>query len=110
MYKLFVLDYDGTYNNEDEGSYGVEPSVYLIKIPENDFSFECKDTMFLISDIADQASDSFNLGESDDCIGDIFELLLKKEGIEFQNVGHLHITFGERKNDYLEDKIWTHVI
>ena len=31
MYKLFVLDFDGTYDNEEQDDYGVVPSVYLIK-------------------------------------------------------------------------------
>lgn len=105
MYKLFILDYDGTYNNEEEGGYGVEPSVYLIKIPENDLSIEYIDTMKLIRNLADRASYEFHTSESDDCIGDIFESLLKENGIEFQNVGSLHIPFEERQEDYLADYI-----
>ena len=105
MYKLFVLDYDGTYDNEDEGGYGVEPSAYLIKIPENDLSIEFINTMELIRNLADRVSYEFHISESDDCIGDIFESLLKENEIEFQNVGSLHIPFDERQIDYLADDI-----
>ena len=92
---LFVLDFDGIYDNEEEGSYGVEPLVYLV--PE-----------YRISEVtvsARKASEDFHDDENGMCIGDLFEDELKARGIEFQQVGSLHIPFEERQEDYLADYI-----
>lgn len=32
VWTLFVLDFDGTYDNEEPDSAGVQPSVYLIPL------------------------------------------------------------------------------
>ena len=92
---LFVLDFDGTYDFEEEGSYGVEPLVYLV--PE--------DKRFEVRMAAMNASKDFHDDESGMCIGDLFEDELEAKGIEFQQVGSLHITFEERQEDYLADYI-----
>lgn len=90
---LFILDFDGTYDNEDEDSYGVEPLVYLIPF----------DKQIEVERIADAAHDKFHMNndESDMCIGDLFEEGLEAQRIEFQQVGSLHIPFEERQEDYL---------
>lgn len=94
---LFVLDFDGTYDNEEEGGYGVTPSVYLIPL----------DKQIEVERIAYAASKEFNenVDESGECIGDLFERRLKSKGIEFQLVGGLDIPFEERETDYLADYI-----
>ena len=92
---LFVLDFDGTYDFEEEGSYGVEPLVYLV--PE--------DRMFEVTVAARKAGEDFHDDESGMCIGDLFEDKLEAKGIEFQQVGSLHIPFEERQEDYLADYI-----
>lgn len=94
---LFVLDFDGTYDNEEEGDYGVEPLVYLIPL----------DKQIEVERIAYAASKEFNENAdgSDMCIGDLFEAELEAKGIEFQQVGSLHIPFHERETDYLADYI-----
>lgn len=94
---LFVLDFDGTYDNMEEEDYGVEPLVYLIPL----------DKQIEVERIADAAHDEFhaNDNESDMCIGDLFEAELEAQGIEFQQVGSLHIPFEERQEDYLADYI-----
>lgn len=92
---LFVLDFDGTYDFEEEGSYGVEPLVYLV--PE--------DRMFEIELAAIKASKNFHNDENEMCIGDLFEEELEAKGIEFQQVGSLHIPFEERQENYLADYI-----
>ena len=92
---LFVLDFDGIYDNEEEGSYGVEPSVYLVP----------NSRMFEIRMAASQAGEDFFKDENEMCIGDLFEDELKARGIEFQQVGSLHIPFEERQEDYLADYI-----
>lgn len=96
---LFVLDFDGTYDFEEEGSYGVEPLVYLIPL----------DKQIEVERIADAAHNEFhmNADRSDMCmcIGDLFEEGLRAQGIEFQQVGSLHIPFEERQDEYLTDHI-----
>ena len=94
---LFVLDFDGTYDNEEEGDYGVEPLVYLIPL----------DRQIEVERIAYAASKEFNENAdgSDMCIGDLFEEGLEAKGIEFQQVGSLHIPYYERETDYLADYI-----
>lgn len=94
---LFVLDFDGTYDNEDEEGYGVEPLVYLIPL----------DKQIEVERIAYAASKEFNenADESDMCIGDLFEEELEAKGIKFHQVGSLHIPYYERETDYLADYI-----
>ena len=94
---LFVLDFDGTYDNEYDEGYGVEPLVYLIPL----------DKQIEVERIADAAHNEFhtNDDESDMCIGDLFEEGLEAQGIEFQQVGSLHIPFKERQDEYLADHI-----
>lgn len=96
-YTFFVLDFDGTYDLEDPEDYGVEPSVYFI--PE--------DKVDQVTKIAHNAHNEFhdNEDENDMCIGDLFEVALKENGINFQLVGSLHIPFGEREKDYLAYRI-----
>lgn len=92
---LFVLDFDGTYDFEEEGSYGVEPLVYLV--PENRIA----ETEWA----AIKASEDFHDEESGMCIGDLFEELLEQNGVEFQLVGSLHIPFEERQCDYIRNVV-----
>lgn len=93
---LFVLDFDGTYDNEDEEGYGVEPLVYLIPL----------DRQLDVERIAYAASKYFSENtDSDMCIGDLFESELEAKGIEFQQVGSLHIPYYERETDYIADYI-----
>lgn len=94
---LFVLDFDGTYDNEYNEGYGVEPLVYLIPFDEREE----------VERIADAAHDEFHTNDdgSDMCIGDLFEEGLRAQGIEFQQVGSLHIPFEERQDEYLTDHI-----
>lgn len=96
MYTLFVLDYDGTYSLEKDESYGVESVVYLIKSEEQ----------YEVEQAARKAHDNFH--EDEDgmfAIGDCFKQILEAEGLFSQEVGSLHIPFGERQEDYLEDYI-----
>lgn len=96
-YTFFVLDFDGTYSNEDPEDYGVEPSVYFIP----------KDKIEEVTNIAHKVHNEFhdNEDENDMCIGDLFEAVLKENGIKFQLVGSLHVTSGERMFNYLADNI-----
>lgn len=96
MYTFLVVDFDGTYNTEPDGSYEVEPLVYLIK----------EEDQLRSEQLARKASETFNDIESDDWdipIGDLFERYMEKEDIFFQLIGELKIPFGERQIDYLPD-------
>ena len=92
---LFVLDFDETYDFEEEGSYGVEPMVYLV--PEN--------RVFEIELAAIKATERFYEEENGMCIGDLFEELLEQNGVEFQLIGSLHIPFEERQCDYIRNVV-----
>lgn len=81
---FFVLDFDGTYDNEDPDDYGVTPLVYLIP----------KEKQLEVEATARKAHDMF-LEEGDDlCIGDYFEDLLTAKEIDFQRVGELKLFSG----------------
>ena len=100
LWNLFILDFDGTYDNESYGNeqeevYGVMPSVYLIPAGK-----ECQ-----IKRIAYEAERDFLDAEDDQCIGDYFEEKLELEKIPFQFVGSLEIPFDERQKEYLADYI-----
>lgn len=92
---LFVLDMDATYDNEVPDSLGVPPSVYLIPVNKQ----------IEVEHFAVAASLIFQQTNTDECIGDIFEGLLKRSEIPFQYVGSIDITFEERQVDYLVDYI-----
>lgn len=95
---LFVLDMDGTYNNEPEDSAGVQPSVYLIPLDRQ------KD----VEHYAAMASQDFHSEKNIElglCIGDYFEEWMLNNRIDFKRVGSIDLTFGERQMDYLADYI-----
>ena len=92
---LFVLDLDGTYDIEDPEDYGVMPAVYFV--PEKEIE--------KIQALAVEAGEEFIIAQTDDAIGDIFGIKMKENGIPFQLVGSLEISFGERKEEYLADYI-----
>lgn len=97
IWTLFVLDFDGTYDNEPENEFGVKPVVYLVpenKIPE-------------VQQCAYDASNRFNNGNEFDleCIGDYFEGFMDMMGIPYQEIGNINLMFGERQVDYLADYI-----
>ena len=100
MYTFFVLDYDGTYDNEfDEyDSLGVCPSVYAIDI----------NRQLDVEKLAKKSHDLFH-GQvykyENQTIGDIFEELLRENKIDWLYVGRLEITFKDRQVDYLADYI-----
>lgn len=95
IWTLFVLDFDGTYDNEDEYDDGVQPLVYLIPL----------DKQIEVENCAKKAHLDFFEDTSDWCIGDHFENNLDENGIEFKLVGRIDLTFGERQKNYLADYI-----
>lgn len=95
---LFVLDMDGTYDNEEPDSVGVQPFVYLIPV----------DKQRDVEHYAREAVKDFHSEENQElglCIGDYFEEWLGNNGIDFKPVGSINLTFGERQEDYLADYI-----
>lgn len=93
MYTLLILDYDATYDNEPEDEFGISPSVYLIPL----------DKQIKVESLANTAHDMFHSIDTSETIGDIFEDLMKANGIKYHHVGELKIPFGERQVDYLPD-------
>lgn len=96
MWTLFVLDFDGTYDNEEPDSNGVQPLVYLIPLEHQ------KD----VEHYATMASQDFNSGENG-CmtITDYFEEWMNNNNCDFRRVGSIDLTFAERQVDYLADYI-----
>lgn len=96
MYKLFVLDFDETYDLERHDSSGVAPFVYLIRK---------KDSKLAVS-IAKKAHDAFHDDEESDMgIGDFFEQFMEEQKAFCKGIGEIDIPFGERVGRYLADKI-----
>ena len=98
MWTLFVLDMDGTYNNEEPNSVGVQPFVYLVPLDKQ------RDVEYY----AGQASRDFHSEENSELglgIGDYFEEWLGNNGIDFKPVGSIDLTLGERQVDYLANYI-----
>lgn len=93
-YRLFLLDLDETYGQEEADSYGVEPVLYLICDPAGK-----------AEQIAIQAVHTFHDKENDVPIGDLFESGLKENRIPFEQIYTFQIPFGERSGKYLEDYI-----
>lgn len=96
---LFVLDFDGTYNNFEAQNFGYMPIVYLI--PLNKASQVCK--------CAKRASKQFQYSK-EKSIEHFFKEYLVKTGIEFQEIGYLPIPYGERQFDYLDSNILREIV
>lgn len=100
-FTLFVLDFDGTYDNEEDYENGVQPLVYLVPTSE-------------IKRVGAYAQESRNDFHSDDsgsmCIVDYFEEWLDNNGIDYRRVGSLDLTFGERRGEYLSTEIGMEVV
>lgn len=98
MYTFLVLDFDGTYDNEPEDSYEVEPLVYQI----------LERQQVRAEELARKASEAFNDTEGEDWdtpIGDLFERYMAEENLYCRLIGELYVTFGERQTNYLPDYI-----
>lgn len=95
LWTFFVLDFDGTYNNEEHESTEIQPVVYMIPLEKQK----------QVENAAKYAGMVFNLTKTDECIGDIFEYELRISKIPFKIVGDVDLTFGERQTDYLADYI-----
>ena len=96
MWTLFVLDFDGTYDNEEPDSDGVQPLVYLIPLDRQ------KD----VEHYATMASQDFHSGKcSSETITDYFEEWMENNNCDFRRVGSIDLTFAERQVDYLTDYI-----
>lgn len=93
-YRMFLLDLDATYGQEEADSYGVEPVLYLLL-----------DSKWKAEQIAIHAVHAFHDKENDVPIGDLFEYGLKKNQIPFERIYTFKIPFGKRKQKYLEDHI-----
>ena len=97
---LFVLDFDGTYDNEPENEDGVQPLVYLVPKERVNDATRC----------ALRAHDDFIRDDTGMCIGDYFEKWLDDKQIDYRRVGDIDLTFGERFGDYLSKEIETAVV
>lgn len=98
MWTLFVLDFDGTYDNEELGSDGVQPIIYLIPLERQ------RD----VEHYAAMAHDDFHSDkncEFGSTIADYFEEWMGNNDCDFRIVGNIDLTFGERQVDYLADYI-----
>lgn len=96
VWTFFVLDFDGTYDNEEPDSDGVQPMVYLIPLSRQSD----------VEHYARMAHDDFH---SDDYLGftivDYFEEWMENNDCDYKVVGTIDLTFGERQVDYLADYI-----
>lgn len=97
IYTFLVIDFDKTYDIEDEDEIGTAPSVYMIDAANS------KE----VEKYAYDAGQKFHCDGSmhDMCIGEIFEALLKNAGIYFRFLCSLPLTFAERQADYLAQYI-----
>lgn len=101
VWTLFVLDFDGTYDNEEPDSDGVQPMVYLIPLNRQ-------------SDVEYYARMAHGDFHSDDYLGftiaDYFEEWMGNNNCDYKVVGKINLTFGERQVDYLADYIPREVV
>lgn len=97
VWVLFVLDFDGTYSCEAENELGVQPLVYLVP----------KEKLEEVQQLAYDAGQKFSYNNefATDCIANYFEEFMDINGIPYQEIGSINLTFGERQVDYLADYI-----
>ena len=96
MWTLFVLDFDGTYGNEELNSREMKPMVYLIPA----------DRQRDVEHYAAMASQDFH-SDKDGCmtIADYFHEWMDNNNCDYKVIGEIDLTFGERQVDYLADYI-----
>ncbi len=98
VWTLFVLDFDGTYDNEEPDCKENKPTVYLIPL----------DRQRDVEHYARMAHDDFH-SEENDVLGltitDYFEEWLGNNDCDYKRVGKIDLSFGERQVDYLADYI-----
>lgn len=103
VWTLFVVDFDGTYDNEEMDCTENQPTVYLIPL----------DRQRDVEHYARMAHDNFH-SEENDCLGltitEYFEELMGNNNCDFKVVGKIDLTFGERQVDYLADYIPREVV
>ncbi len=98
VWTLFVLDFDGTYDNEESDSDGVQPMVYLIPLDRQ------RDVEHYVAMAHDDFQSDKNCGLGS-TIADYFEEWMGNNDCDFRIVGNIDLTFGERQVDYLADYI-----
>lgn len=95
---FFVLDFDGTYDNEEHGSNGVQPLVYLVPMEKQ----------LDVERYARMAHDDFHSEENEKLgltITDYFEEWMGNNDCDYRRVGTIDLTVKERKTNYLVDYI-----
>lgn len=98
MWTLFVLDFDGTYDNDFEHSNETQPMVYLIPL----------DRQIDVEHYARKSHDDFHSLQNDEIkmtITEYFEEWMENNDCDYRKVGEIDLTFGERQGDYLADNI-----
>lgn len=103
LWTFFVLDFDGTYDNDPRDSYGVKPLVYLVPFDK------VKD----VQHYANEAHDDFHSEENQELdlgIANYFEEWMNNNGIDFKLVGSIDLTFEERQYDYIVNYIPMEVV
>lgn len=102
MWTLFVLNFDKTYCNHSPKDSGVPPLVYLVP----------KDKVKDVKECAKRAQNDFWDDNSSDGIeiDESFEKYLSDNHIDFRLVGDIDLTYGERKGQYLDDRIPTYSV
>ena len=98
VWTLFVLDFDGTYDNDFEHSNETQPMVYLIPL----------DRQIDVEHYARKSHDDFHSLQNDEIkmtITEYFEEWMENNDCDYRRVGKIDLTFGERQVDYLADYI-----
>lgn len=98
-YTVICLDFDEVYGvEEDTSSIGVAPNFYIV--PE--------DKVESINQMCYQAVSEYHNSDGDLTVSDILEVKMISAGIKFQFLGALELlSFGERSNTYLNNKLTT---
>lgn len=97
-WNFFVLDFDYTYDNEEPGSDGVQPLVYLV--PNNRLSD--------VEHYAKMAHNDFHSDENGEIgltITEYFEEWMENNDCNYRRIGKIDLTFEERMGNYLADCI-----
>lgn len=95
---FFVLDFDDTFDNEEQDSLGCAPLVFMV--PE--------DQIDAVKYLAYDAHDAFHEDiDGSTCIGDYFTDFLDKNKIPYMLVGMIPLPFIKRSCNYLADDIHT---
>lgn len=91
MYKFMIVDFDYTFQPEDETDVDCVPAVYLIRAEDE----------AVITGLINEAKSAWEDTDGEETLHDFIENEIGEQKKHFQYVGSLNVPFNERQEEYV---------